>query len=151
MNEDEYRDTYHSVNTLRCCYEKAILTRRFGCQHLQKINLADREAAGCQSEQAQVLCQGFLRLTRSNAAFALKAANTNKQLPHAKEIKAQCGGILGLNQLLDQQKIPADTVENIYTCIEAAIQKFGSLELIPFSDIIHTISHFQGRKKRNRK
>jgi len=151
MDEDEYRDIYHSVNKLRCCYEKAILTRRFGCQYVIRLNLAEREAAGCNNEQAQALCQQFLRLTRSNAAFALKAANTNKQLPHAKEIKAQCGGMLGLNQLLHTGESSANGVEDIFSCIQEAEQQFNSLDLIPFEEIIHTISHFQGRKKRGRR
>jgi len=151
MDENEYRDIYHSVNSVRCCFEKAMLTRRFGCCNLVKINIADREAAGCADEQAQETCKALRKLIRQNAAFALKCSDTGSQLPHAKEIKAQCGGLIGLYHTLHADKeIPAG-VDDIYTCILEAIKTYEQLEALPFADIVKVITHFKGRPKRKRK
>lgn len=150
MDETEYRDLYHSVNQLRCCFEKAMLTRRFGCSRLVKINIADREAAACSNVDAQAVCQTLLGLLRKNAAFALKTTSTHNALPHAKEIKAQCGGIIGLSQILSPQPEAPTGVPDIYRCIQEAIKTFGSLEQLPYPEIVKTITHFEGRKKRNR-
>jgi len=150
MDETEYRDLYHSVNQLRCCFEKAMLTRRFGCAKLVKINIADREAAACADVNAQSECQSLLGMLRKNAAFALKTASTHNALPHAKEIKAQCGGIIGIAHVLaPQQELPTG-VEDIYQCIQDAIETFGSLEQLPYPEIVKIITHFEGRKKRTR-
>ena len=150
MDETEYRDLYHSVNQLRCCFEKAILTRRFGCSRLVKINIADREAAACSNIDAQAACQSLLGMLRKNAAFALKTTSTQNALPHAKEIKAQCGGIIGLSQILSPQTEVPTGVPDIYQCIQDAIKTFGSLEQFPYPDIVKAITQFEGRKKRNR-
>ena len=151
MDESEYRELYHSVNQLRCCFEKAMLTRRFGCAKLVKINIADREAAACSDQLAQAECRTLLGLLRKNAAFALKTATTHNALPHAKEIKAQCGGIIGIAQALHADKQTPAEVSDIHACIQQAKQAFGSLEQLPFADIVKTITHFEGRKRRNRR
>jgi hypothetical protein len=151
MDESEYRDLYHSVNQLRCCFEKAMLTRRFGCAKLVKINIADREAAACADQNAQAECKALLGLLRKNAAFALKTASTHNALPHAKEIKAQCGGIIGIAHVLQTEDEPPTGVDDIHACIQQAIQTYGSLEQLPYPEIVKTITHFEGRKKRNRR
>ena len=70
---------------------------------------------------------------------------------HAKEIKAQCGGIIGIAHALHaDQEAPAE-VKDIYACIQQAIHTFGSLERLPYPAIVQTITHFEGRKKRNRR
>jgi len=151
MDENEYRDIYHSVNSVRCCFEKAMLTRRFGCINLVKINIADREAAGCKDEDAQEICKTFRKLIRQNAAFALKCSDSGSQLPHAKEIKAQCGGIIGLYHAMhDNDEIPTG-VTDIFACIQDAIETYKQLELFPFPEIIKVITHFRGRPKRTQK
>ena len=151
MDENEYRDLYHSVNQRRCCFEKAMLTRRFGCVKLVKINIADREAAACSDENACSDCDALLSLLRKNAAFALKTSSTHNALPHAKEIKAQCGGILGLALALEPDQAPVQEVKDIYACIHQAIDTFGSLDAFPYAEIVKTITHFEGRKRRNRR
>lgn len=151
MDENEYRDLYHSVNQLRCCFEKAMLTRRFGCSRLVKINIADREAAACSDAEAQSECKALLGILRNKAAFALKTAGTHHALPHAKEIKAQCGGILGLSYVLHTEDEPPAGVKDIYACIQDAKKTFGTLEQIPYPEIVKVITHFEGRKKRKRR
>lgn len=150
MDETEYRELYHSVNQQRCCFEKAILTRRFGCAKLVKINIADREAAACSDKIAQAKCQTLLAMLRKNAAFALKATSSSNTLPHAKEIKAQCGGMIGVAQVqAPQQEMPTG-VDDIYQCIQDAIEIFGSLESLPYAEIIKILTLFKGRRKRKR-
>ena len=151
MDENEYRDLYHSVNQLRCCFEKAILTRRFGCAKLVKINIADREAAACSDPDAQIECKTLLGLLRKNAAFTLKTASTHNALPHAKEIRAQCGGLAGLAHTLNAEDEPPTGVKDIHDCIQEAKINFGDLQQLPYTDIVKVIAHFEGRKKRQRR
>ena len=151
MDENEYRDVYHSVNNRRCCFEKAILTRRFGCSRLVKINIADREAAGCESDEALQQCRALKDQLRIKAAFALKISAGNGPLPHAKEIKAQCGGLTGLYLTLHPDEENITGVKDIHSTIEAAMQQYSTLDQLPFDTIIKTISHFKGRPKRGQR
>jgi len=151
MDENEYRDIYHSVNSVRCCFEKAMLTRKFGCHNLVKINIADREAAGCLNEAAVSTCKAFRKLIRQKAAFALKCSDSGAQLPHAKEIKAQCGGVIGLYHAMHLEDETPNGVKDIFACIEEAIKTYADLDKFPFDEIVKTISHFKSRPKRSRK
>ena len=88
---------------------------------------------------------------RSNARFALHLTSADAPLPHAREIKVQTGGLLGLQNLLHPEKSDADTVENAIGLIDTAITKFGRLEDLPYDIIVQAIVKFEGRKKRSRK
>lgn len=150
MDETEYKALYDAVNTERCVFEKAMLTRRFGCDKVVRINIAEREAVGCSSVAALGVCEQLLKQLRQSAAFALKTAGGGGRLPHAKEIKVQCGGLLGLAAVLQASDPTAPTANNVYGLINAAIAEFQSLERIPYGEIVRSIAHFQGRKKRSR-
>jgi hypothetical protein len=150
MDEKEFKKTYNAVNELRCVFEKAVLTRRYHCEKLQRINIAEREAAGCDDPIAQQECSQLLTLLRKNAAFALKLTHIGGALPHAKEAKVQCGGLSGLQQAAE---IPAEgmqVVPNIYQTIHYARERFHSLEELPFHEIVKSITSFEGRRKRQK-
>ena len=64
------------------------------------------------------------------------------------EIRVQAGGLSGIQSLLTPE--PQDKVEDIYTLIELAEAEFGSLENLPYNQIMQSVSSFQGRKSRKR-
>lgn len=152
MDESEYRELYHSVNSLRCVFEKAMLTRRFNCENLVKINIAEREAAGCNHAESQSQCQHLLGLFRMNAAFALKISHASTgPLPHAKEIKVQCGGLLGLQACLHEDRENDTSVNNVHGLIREAMQIYHDLEHFPYAEVAKGVSRFEGRKRKHRR
>ena len=149
MDEEEYRDVYNAVNANRCVFEKALLSRRFGCSRLVRINIAEREAAGCEDPAALARCTAFLDSLRHKAAFALGQTQVSGALPHGREIKVQCGGLLGLQSLIDDTETPAFT-QDIHGLIQQAMDAFGDLDRIAYDRIMPHIAHYQGRRKRRR-
>lgn len=85
---------------------------------------------------------------RSKARFALHLTSADSPLPHAREIKVQTGGLLGLQGLLHTEKSDADNVENIIGLIDTALARFERLENLPYDIIVQAIVKFEGRKKR---
>lgn len=151
MEEDQYRETYNSVNALRCVYEKAINSRRCTCSASHRFNLADREGVSCQSAEGQQRCKTILELMRKNAGFALKLPEADgSPLPHAKEIKVQVGGLLGLQKLLFTEKESADKVEDIDNILRTTLEKYHEFSGLPFTEIIKSITNFKGRQRRSR-
>ena len=148
MDETEYRQTYHEVNERRCVFEKAINARRCLCNLSQRFNLADREGVSCTSKTGCIRCTQLLELLRNNARFALQMTNVPGPLPHAKEVKVQIGGMLGLQKLLHPEMINDDLVHNINGLTEAAIQQFSSLDNLPYSEIVKSVVSFEGRLRR---
>ncbi len=148
MDEEAYQSVFNDVNPNACVYEKTILQNKAQCQYSKRFFLAEREGVSCQSNTARDQCQQLIELLKENAVFALKLHHHYGELPHAKAIKIQVGGLLGISQLLN---IPTDSdppIANIYQLIQQAIQQYHSLEQLPFSEIMPAISAFKGRSSR---
>lgn len=151
MEEDQYRKTYNSFNELRCVYEKAINSRRCTCSSAHRFNLADREGVSCKSQQGQQRCKTVLQLMRKNSSFALKLPETDgSPLPHAKEIKVQVGGLLGLQSLLFSEKKDTEKVEDIDLILQSALEQYDDFSQLPFTEIVISITTFKGRQKRSK-
>lgn len=148
MDEFEYKKIYQSVNKLPCVFEKAILTRRYNCEKAVHINIAEREATGCNDPAAQQQCHKLLELLRNKAAFSLKMTRVHSSLPHAKEIKIQCGGLNGLQQSLANTNSVSASTENIVGLIQDATRNFQMLDKFPFQEIIKSITAYEGRKRK---
>ncbi|MCP4408549.1 MAG: hypothetical protein GY807_12450 [Gammaproteobacteria bacterium] len=151
MDENEYRVTYQQVNTRRCIFEKALNSRVCACEQSQRFNIADREGVACRSPSGQVLCNELIQLLRHNVRFALHMNRITGPLPHAREIKVQNGGLLGLQKLLLGLKKPQDGVENINGLVRRARDRFGRLADVPFNEIVQSVVSYNGRRRRSGK
>ena len=151
MEENEYRSTYRTINERRCIFEKGINSRRCSCQQMARFNLADREGVACNSETAHRHCQQFIELMRQNASFALQLTRVEGALPHAKEIKVQTGGLLGLQKLLVPELAESEKVEDIAGLLQQALEKYHHFSELPFTEIIKSIVSFEGRSRRPKK
>jgi hypothetical protein len=146
MDEQEYKDTYRALNEIACPFEKSILSRQCGCEYAQRFHLADREGVGCCSAPAQVHCVALLALLHRNAQFALKTTQVLEGLPHAKEMKVQVGGLLGLQGILFPQE-EGRQVQNIFRLIQAARETYVDLESLPYQRVVKAIAGYQGRRR----
>jgi hypothetical protein len=151
MDEEEYKDVYHSVNSRRCVFEKASLTRRYQCENHVKINIGEREAAGCSNSDAQKQCHEFLCELRKKSAFVLKMTSIsgNTALPHAKELKVQCGGLNGLYKAVNNEEVHA-SITNIHGLLNMAVNEHQEITNFPWQIIIQSVTEFTGRKRRKR-
>lgn len=142
-NEDAYRDARKSVNPTPCAFEKAVLARCIACSKAEKHLLAERETVNCSDAAAQARCNELKTLLRGHSAFALKIPRIGSQLPHAKELKIQCGGLKGLQTAVSG----TNEVEDTFALIESALSHHGSLETFPYSDIVQGVVHFEARRR----
>lgn len=151
MEEDQYRKTYHTINERRCVFEKAINARQCMCMASQRFNLADREGVACKEEDDHALCQQLLVLLRRNATFALKLpAPEEGPLPHAKEMKVQIGGLLGLQKLLVKDMDDAAVIYNVQQLLHNALKDYPRFESLPFSEIMQSVVSYQARSRRRK-
>jgi len=149
MNENEYRALYNSLNQQRCPYEKALLTRKHNCNNLIRYNIAEREAVGCNNTTDWQRCQFLLNLLRSKAQFAIQSSSQTKALGHAKEIRIQSGGLIGLKNTLSDTN--PDEIINITLLLDDIITEYNDFQNIPFTEVMKSVASFQGRKRRQDK
>ncbi len=146
MEENEFKKTYRTVNNAPCIFAKAILRRCCACSRSQKLFIAEREAVACKSPGGRQRCEEVLEVLRDKATFALKLSHIDSPLPHAKELKVQCGGMLGLEASLTQQV--SEVVGDIHQLLEKAFAQYGAAETLPYTEVVRTITAYQSRKKR---
>lgn len=148
MEESEYKSTYADYNNNPCAFYKAVLRRCADCSRAQKVLIAEREAVACISPGAQQRCMEVVQVMREKALFALKLTHLEKVLPHGKEIKVECGGLLGLHQAIHPE-LHAETVTDIHALLDEAIQRHGSLEQLPYSEVVKFVVRYESRPKRS--
>lgn len=156
MDEDQYRNTYKTLNPNRCIFEKAITNQRCDCELKRKFILASRECVACESETAMQQCTAVLNSIRNNARFSLKVVSIDGPMPHNKELQVQAGGMQALQALLNEdenQTAKANTApaDNIHQTMQSALRRYGKIEKLPYGEIVKGIVSYQSRPKRRKK
>jgi hypothetical protein len=150
VDESAFRSTWCAVNPITCAFEKAQGAKRCFCEKSVRTAIAEREAVGCSSAELAADCRELLALLHENARFTLHLPHLEGALPHAKEMKVQCGGLLGLQGALDEEKAEAATVDNIFALLRQAVAHYGGLDRLPYGEIIKTVAAFEIRRRPSR-
>ena len=151
MEEDEYKSSYNELASVRCVFEKALTSHQAKCPLSRHFCLADREGYSCEEISSSSKCRQFLKLLRENSLFALKLKEIDGQLPHNMEIRVQVGGVSGIAKMFDHalaEQTGAVKVDDIQAVLKRAVKDYGSLEKLPYSQIIQSVVQYKGRRKR---
>lgn len=151
MEENEYKSVYNERTTIRCVFEKALTNHKAKCSLSDHFCLADREGYACKDKESSFNCREVLDKLRENSRFVLKLREIDGPLPHNMEIRVQAGGLMGVARLVDQ--LPAEgqlAASDINTVVQAVIAQYGSLDALPYDEIVQSIVQYQGRKRRQR-
>ncbi len=130
----------------RCPFEKAILSARCGCEMAARYSVAEQMGVECRSDIACNNCSMLLGFMRENARFALKLKDTSGHLAFGKEIKVIIGGLIGLQRLMTADS-EADGVPDIHALVRQAQAAYGSLESLPYQEIVKSIAAFQSKRR----
>jgi len=148
-NESAYKEARDTAIALPCPFERALLSLCANCSKSRKLLLAEREAISCTEQGANERCIAFHRALHTNARFALHM-DPNQPWPFGKEIRAQCGGVLGLKELLGFSASD-DSGSDIASLVSAGLQRHGAIADFPYSEIMRAIVHYEPRKRRDSK
>jgi hypothetical protein len=136
------------MNNARCPFEKAILSAQGNCEMATRFSQAEQTGVECRSDVARNNCATLLGLMRERARFVLKVTRTSDSLPFGKEMKVIIGGLFGLQRLMTPANGEATArVPNIHALVRQAQEIFGSLETLPYQEIVKSIAAFQGKRR----
>lgn len=142
MDETAYRQIYSEVIGRPCTFEKAVLAGCVACELSTRVQIAEREAVTCGSAPSLARCTSLHDRLRQNFAFALGRVRDDTPLPHAQEMRVQCGGLKGLQYVLDGTA----EVDNVDALLELVLQRWDQLVEIPYSEVVHAAGLcFKGR------
>jgi hypothetical protein len=143
MDEAAFRQKFSAMIERPCTFEKAILAGCVSCPVGQRIQIAEREAVACEDKTSLTRCTLLHELLRHNFAFALKNKHIDSVLSHVQELRVQCGGLTGLQQILDG----TTGVTDVDLLLDDVSQKWGGLAEVPFSEVVHAAAqNFKGRR-----
>jgi len=143
MDESAYKQTRSLWSERICPFEKTILTKCVYCSQIEKHNLAEREIVACNVDEHRARCVTLYQLLRSNFSFALGVAHIDELLTHAQEMRLQCGGLKGLQFVVDG----SDEVVDVVRLLDAVEQRFVTLEQLPFQEVVQAAkAHYQYRR-----
>lgn len=143
-DEDAYKQARESAISLKCPFERALLSRCVNCSRAKRLLLAEREAITCTDRAINSACGAFHAALHQNARFALRV-DTAQPWPFGKEIRAQCGGVLGLKAVLGH----GETEEaDVATLMAEGLTRHGGIEQFPYSEIMRGVVHYTPRKRR---
>jgi hypothetical protein len=143
MDEDAFKSARADINRLPCVFENALLSGCAVCELSASHALAERQIIACTSPVARVDCGQLAALLREKSAFALRLTSTRRILPHAMMMKIQCGGLQGMQQVLD----PAAAQPDVRRMVLKGRERYGELARLPFSEIVKGVAAFQLRKR----
>ena len=132
------------INRLPCVFERALLAQCAVCELARKLAVGERENIVCSSPLARSACGTLYGLLREKSAFTLRVRETRRILTHAMAMKIQCGGLAGLKQAV----APAAHAADVHRLVREATERHGSLDALPFSEIVKGVAAWQGRKRR---
>lgn len=143
-NEEAYRQAREATIACQCPFERALLSQCVTCSQSRKLLLAEREAISCSDAALADRCRAFHTELHERARFALHI-EAGSPWPFGKEIRAQCGGVLGLASCLtDSDETPPDKPD-----VAALLdQANAAVDDLPYSCIMRAIAHYEPRRKR---
>ncbi len=142
MDESAYRQTLQATQPLQCPFAKALFSGCVACPLAGRINLAEREVIVCSKADAQQRCADMHDALRHNFGFAIHTLHDDAPIPHGQEMRIQCGGLRGLQDVLRGNA----EVTDVDGLMRAVLQRWPEEGEIPFSEVVHAARlHYKGR------
>ncbi|GAB1234737.1 hypothetical protein UT5_11310 [Ferrigenium sp. UT5] len=144
MDEAIFRQRLQTLQQRHCPFQKAILSACVACARSDRVQIAEREVVVCDAEPSHRRCEELHAHLRHNFGFAVGVLHDELPLPHAQEMRIQCGGLRGLAAV-----VAADPeVRDVDALLEQVLQRFQRLADIDFSIVVHISREiYQGRQR----
>jgi hypothetical protein len=129
---------------LACAFARALLARQASCPLAVMALEGEAERPRCAAPVANANCGTLRALFRERATFALRLPPPGAPLPHAAELRLQCGGLRGLAEALGEAPgVPSD----VHALVARAQGVFGGLLGVPFEPVVAAIVRWEGRPR----
>ncbi len=122
-------------------FTKALLAHAARCELAIRHSAGEIDALTCSSPVARTNCATLSALLRERAMFTLRLPRPPAPLVHAKALQLQCGGLRGLQQVLDAPSA------DVHGMIGLAHERHGSLLELPWQQLVDAIAAWQPRRR----
>lgn len=131
-----------------CPFGSTLVTETCACVHAEQVVRRGGAEIICQEDAAYSRCSNLFQHLKQAALPAFDVEDDLTTMPHSVLQKIQFGGLLGLQTLLTNQA--ADQVANVVSLMEAAEAKYGSLDSLPYAELVRFITEYKLKRRRDR-
>ena len=131
-----------------CPFGSTLVAETCHCVHADQVVRRGGAEVVCQDAAAYGRCTGLFQQLKNVALVEFEVEDDLTTMPHSVLQKIQFGGLLGLQQLIMEQ--PADTVADIASLLDALETKFGTLDDLPYKDLVSFITAYKLKRRRGR-
>ena len=126
-----------------CPFSKPIIGEWCYCPYAKLTELCSGKMACTRAGDLYSSCLELNNAFKTNSRFILGVMDNEHELTHAQLMKIRCGGLLGMQRVLN---IDCDKIVNIRNVIECVTTKYGSVNDFPYDEIVQDIKQFKYRK-----
>jgi hypothetical protein len=129
-----------------CPFSKPIIGNWCQCQYANMDERCAGKMTCLKAEEYIAGCYDLVDIFREKSRFVLGLPQNDTELTHMQLMKIRCGGLIGMQKILENNPQGSPDVLNI---MQLAQHKYASLADFPFSDIVRDIKTFTHRKTKN--
>lgn len=127
-----------------CPFSKPIIGQWCQCKHARLLERCSGKMLCLNHDVNREACHGLVDRMVEQSRFILGLSDTRGELPHTHLMKVRCGGILGMQRVL---QITPDQPPAVVDIIDKARMQYGAVEDFPFNEIVQDIKGFSHRNK----
>ena len=131
-----------------CPFGSTLVTEICHCVHADQVVRRGGAEIICQDEVAFVRCTELFQHLKDVALPAFEVEDDLTTMPHSVLQKIQFGGLLGLQQLIMEQA--SDTVADVASLIDSLQTKHGTLDNLPYNELVSFITKYKLKRRRSR-
>jgi hypothetical protein len=143
MDEQAFRQRLASLAQRCCPFAKAILSDCVACSQSDRVQIAERELVVCETEASHSRCEELHELMRHGFGFSIGVLDDAAPIPHAHEMRIQCGGLKGLSRV----KRGTEAVDDVDGLLRQVAPNTDALQGLPLSAVVHAAREcYKGRR-----
>ena len=131
-----------------CPFGSTLVTEICHCVHADQVVRRGGAEIICQDEVAYVRCTELFQHLKDVALPAFEVEDDLTTMPHSVLQKIQFGGLLGLQQLVMEQA--TDTVADIAGLLDSLQTRLGTLDKLPYNEVVSFITEYKLKRRRSR-
>lgn len=128
-----------------CPFSKPIVGNYCACPHAILSERCSGKMSCTRDAELRSGCEELLDLFKTRAHFVLSMSSVDEELTHAQLMKIRCGGLLGMQRVLQMDSGEVPGVRDVMANAEA---NYGSVAEFAFSEIMPDIQNFNHRRKK---
>jgi hypothetical protein len=127
-----------------CPFSKCIIGKWCACSYARLYERCSGKMICTRADEFLDSCNSLVATLKEKSRFAL-GLSEEVELTHAQLMKIRCGGLLGMQRLLQHELDRPPVVRETISETEA---RYGDIENFPFNEIMKDIQGFRHRKRK---